>query len=216
MADDINLNDLLRSYRSHPFEEKELVTPHTGIISFQVKEGQSVKGPGGRWLHKPGSLLYTLERERNPKKVTAPCAGEVTKVRLELDGGFVEAGVRVLSIRHRLAKDEIIDRILRHVLHIFQAPERARYFLAPDIASKLEKQPQALLSINPGDEIVIMSLMKRDTIIHYSGASGAIYKIYFEPGSLIENGAPLIGICPPEKLPYVQKVIHRINTEWED
>ncbi|MGQ9812617.1 MAG: hypothetical protein ACUVQ2_04325 [Dissulfurimicrobium sp.] len=216
MADDINLNDLLRSYRSHPFEEKEIVTPHTGVISFQVKEGQSVKGPGGRWLHKPGTLLYILEREHNAKKVTAPCSGEIMGVRLELDGGFVEAGVRVLSIRHRLAREEIIDRILRQVLYVFHAPERARYFLAPDIASKLEKQPQALLPVSHGDEIIIMSLMKRDTIINYDGENGVIYKTYFEPGSLVEQGAPLLGVCPPDKLPYIQKVIYRINTEWED
>ena len=213
---DINLNDLLRSYRSHPFEEREFVTPHTGIITFQVKEGQVVKGLSGRWLHRPGTPLYVLERERNVRKVTATCGGEVTGIRHELEGGFVEAGVTVLSVRHKLAKEEIIDRILRQVLHIFQAPERARYFLAPDIASKLEKQPQASLPVKPGDEVIIMSLMKRDTIINYDGASGVIYKTYFEPGSLVEQDAPLLGVCPPDKLPYVQKVIHRINTEWED
>ncbi|MGC9022125.1 MAG: hypothetical protein ACP5J5_03295, partial [Dissulfurimicrobium sp.] len=194
---DINLNDLLRSYRSHPFEERELVTPHTGIISFQIKEGQEVRGPGGKWLHKPGTLLYILERERNVKKITAPCGGEIIKIRHELEGGFVEAGVRVLSIRHKLTKEEIVDRILKEVLIIFRAPENARYFLATDIASKLEKQPRAALVVKPGDEIIIMSLMKRDTIITYDGIGGVIYKTYFEPGSLVEQGAPLLGVCPP-------------------
>ncbi|MDA8162796.1 MAG: hypothetical protein M0022_07835 [Desulfobacteraceae bacterium] len=213
---DINLNDLLRGYRSNPFEERDFMTPHSGVITFLVKEGQVVNGPGGKWSHKPGTALYMLERERNIRKVTATCGGEVAKIMYELEGGFVEAGVRVLSVRHKLAKDEIIDRILTQVLYIFCAPERARYFLAPEIASKLEKQPQASLFVRPGDEVIIMSLMKRDTIINYDGASGVIYKTYFEPGNLVEQEAPLLGICPPNKLPYVQKVIHRINNEWED
>lgn len=213
---DINLNDLLRRYKSHPFEDYKLETPHTGTISFKVRDGQPVKGPSGKWLHRPGSLLYVLEREKNPKRIYAPCNGEVAHVRMELDGRFVEAGEEVLSIRHRLGKEEIIDRILTQVLYIFEAPQRARFFLAPETATKIERKSSGSVSVVPGDEILIMSLMKRDTMIAYSGEPGVIYKVYFKSGDLVEQGDPLLGICSPEKLPYVNKVIQRIKTEWED
>ncbi len=213
---DINLNDLLRRYKSHPFEDYKLETPHTGIISFKVEDGQPVKGPSGKWLHKPGTLLYVLEREKNPKRIYAPCSGEVVHVRTELDGQFVEAGEELLSIRHRLDKDEIIDRILTQVLFIFGAPQRARFFLIPEMATKIERKSSGSICVAPGDEILIMSLMKRDTMIAYAGEPGVIYKVYFKSGDLVEQGAPLLGICSPEKLPYINKVIQRIKTEWED
>jgi len=213
---DINLNDLLRQYRSHPYEDYRVETPHTGVISFKVSEGQEVVGPSGKWLQKPGTLLFLLERERNEKRIAATCSGTVAELRSDLDGKFIEAGQHVLSIRHKLGRDEIIDRILTQVLSLFTAPQRARYFMAPEVAAKLEKQPKGGVAINPGDEVLIMSLMKRDTITVYDGIPGVIYKVYFKSGDMVEQGAPLLGICPPEKLPYVEKVIQRIRTEWED
>jgi hypothetical protein len=61
-----------------------------------------------------------------------------------------------------------------------------------------------------------MSLMKRDTIINYTGESGMIYRVYFQPGELVEQGMPLLGLCQPEKMEYVHKVINRIRTEWDN
>jgi len=212
---DINLNHLLRQYRSHPYEDYPVETPHTGVISFKVKEGDLVEGPSGKWLHRPGTLLFYLERERNRKKIHASWAGEVTGLRTELDGSFVEAGERVMSIRHRLGREEIIDRILIEVLTLYTAPQSARYYVIPDIAAKLEKGGKTV-SVKPGDEILIMSLMKRDTILSYDGPEGVIYKVYFHSGDLIEEGAPLLGICAPEKVAYVEKVVQRIRTEWEE
>jgi biotin carboxyl carrier protein len=191
---DINLNDLLRRYRSHPFEDHPVETPHTGIVSFKVKEGQTVKGPGGEWLHRPGTLLYVIERERNAKRVTALWTGRVRGIRLDLEGQFVEAGELLLSIRHQLDKEEIIDRILTQVLYVL---------------------PEEGVFVKSGDEVLIMSLMKRDTVISYEGVPGALYKVYFKSGDTVEQGSSLLGICPPDKLQYVQKVIQRIRTEWE-
>lgn len=214
---DINLNDLLRRYRSHPFEDYLVETPHTGLLTFKVKEGQGVSGPSGKWGQKPGTLLFLLERERNVKKIHSHCTGEVVAVRPELQGTFVEAREIVLAIRHRLGKEEIIDRILTQVLHIFPAPQTARYLLVPDLAQKLERPSGAReVTLEPGDEALIMSLMKRDTIIEYQGPPGVVFKVYFQSGAMVEQGEPLLGVCPPEKLEYVQKVIQRIRTEWED
>lgn len=216
MADDINLNDLLRTYRAHPFEDLPVSTPHSGLITLKVLEGDDARGPAGQWQQRPGTLLYLLEREGNTRKVTAPCAGQVAGVRTDLDGSFVEAATQVLSIRHRLGREDIIDRILTHVLVIFPAPQAARYYLSPEVAAALEKVQEKGVAIKSGDEPVIMSLMKRDTLLSYDGASGVIYRVYFTPGALVEEGAPLLGICPHEKLFYVQKVIQRIRTEWEE
>jgi biotin carboxyl carrier protein len=211
----INLNDLLRSYRSHPFENYPVETPHTGIISYKVKEGQMVTGPSGEWLHRPGTLLYIIEREKNIKKITTLWNGQVSGIRLDLEGRFVEAGELLFYIQHQLDKKEIIDRILTQVLYVLSAPQRARYFLTPEISAKIEKQPEKLVSVKYGDDVLIMSLMKRDTVINYKGVPGALYRVYFKSGDTVEQGAPLLGICPPDKLPYVQKVIQRIRTEWE-
>ena len=211
---DINLNALLRQYRSHPYEEFRVETPHTGIITFRVKDGEMVSGPSGAWKERPGTLLFLLEREKNIKKITAMMGGEVTGVRLDLDGRFVEAGEPVLSLQHRLRREEIIQKILTKVLYMMPAPERARYFLAPEIETRLEKGQD--VSVEPGDEILIMSLMKRDTIVHYDGPSGVIYSTGFSSGDLKEQGDPLLGVCRPEQLRYVQRMIQRIRTEWEE
>lgn len=213
---DINLNDLLRQYRANPYEEHEIRAPHTGLIRFRVNEGEETCGPSGKWLQKPGTLLFILERENNPKRITAEFNGTVAGIRHAIDGCFVEAGTRLLSIRHRLTRKEIIDRILTGVLTIFPAPQRARYYLPPDTAMQMEKKSDASISLQPGSDAVIMSLMKRDTILKYEGTPGIIYKVYFKSGEMMGQDAPLLGICPPENIQYVQKVIQRIRNEWED
>jgi len=212
---EINLSDLLRQYRAHPYEDHHIDAPHTGKIRFKVKEGQAVDGPSGQWLQRPGSLLCILEREKNPKRITSQYSGTVVDLKQELDGSFVQAGQRLMTVCHRLNKDEILDRILERVLYIFPAPERARYFFTPEISSRLEKQGKEGLTIRPGDEILIMSLMKRDTFLSYEGPPGVLYKIYFKHGDLKDQDAPLIGICSPDRLQFVQKVTQRIKTEWD-
>ncbi len=213
---DLNLNELLRQYHANPYEDHEICTPHTGIVTFKVTEGQHTQGPSGQWLHKPGTLLFILERENNPKRITAKCNGQVAEIRHEFEGKFAEAGTPLLKIRHRLTKDEIIDRILTEVLTVFPAPQKARYYLPPDIASQMEKGGETSISIKPGDDVLIMSLMKRDTLLKYEGMPGIIYKVYFKAGDLVEQDAPLLGICPPENVQFVQKIIDRIKNEWED
>ena len=69
--------------------------------------------------------------------------------------------------------------------------------------------------VRPGDEIFTMSLMKRDTPIYYQGEPGIIHSVYFQQGITVEQDEPLIGICPADKLPVIQKVITRVKAEWE-
>lgn len=215
MYDEIDYDQILSQYRSDPFEYIEVKTSHTGRLRFKAKEEDAVEGVSGEWQHIKGTLLFHLERERNVKPVHSTVIGVVSSVEWALDGQFVEAGEKVMTIRHPLKKREIIERILQNVLSIFPAPERAKYFFAMDIQSRIEKHGQRSISIKPGDELLTMSLMKRDTPVSYQGEPGIIHSVYFSPGETMDQGQPLIGICSEEKLPLIQKIIARVKAEWE-
>ena len=120
-----------------------------------------------------------------------------------------------MVIKHPLKKREIIDGILRKVLFQFRAPERAKYFFSLDLQARIEKYGQRGVSIKAGDEILTMSLMKRDIPVYYTGEPGIIHSVYFKPGVTMELDEPLIGICAQDKLPYIQKIITRVKAEWE-
>lgn len=215
MQQEIDFNEILSKYRSDPFDYVDVCTVHTGRIRFQVRAEDPVEGPSGDWQHIKGTLLYVLERERNPKSVYSFTNGEVSTIRDELEGHFVEAGEKILTIKHPLKKREIIESILRQVLFSYNAPERAKYFFPLDLQAKMDKYGQRSVSIKPGDEVLTMSLMKRDIPIYYEGEPGIIHSVYFQPGVTVEQGEPLLGICAPEKLPYIQKIITRVKAEWE-
>lgn len=215
MEQHIDFDEILRQYRADPYDYVDVCTMHTGRIRFKVREDSVVEGASGKWRHIPGTLLYELHRERNPKPVHSTTNGVVSEIRSELEGNFVEAGEKVLTIRHPLSKREIIENILRQVLLPFKAPQRAKYFFSLDMQAKIEKYGQRAVSIKSGDEILTMSLMKRDTPVYYTGEPGIIHTVYFKPGISVEQGDPLIGICPEEKLPLIQKIINRVKAEWE-
>ncbi|MEW6426703.1 MAG: hypothetical protein AB1568_01575 [Thermodesulfobacteriota bacterium] len=211
----MNVDAILDDYRADPYSYVDILTIHTGVIRFKVKEGDPIEGPGGKWNHIPGTQLYELERERNCKRLFASDSGVISFIRADLEGQFVEAGEKVMTIRHPLKKKEIIDRILRNVLYPVTAPERAKYFFALEIQSRIEKFGQRSVSIKPGEELFTMSLMKRDTPVYYEGEPGIIHTVYFQPGISVNQGDPLIGICPPDKLPLIQRIINRVKAEWE-
>ena len=215
MQDDTYFDEILNKYRADPYDYIDIFTSHTGRIRFKIKDNDPVDGPSGEWRHIPGSLLYELERERNIKSIYSSINGVVSSLESQLEGQFVEAGEKVMTIRHPLKKREVIDSILRHVLSIFEAPERAKYFFAMDIQGKIEKYGQRGISIKPGDELFTMSLMKRDTPIYYEGEPGIIHSLYFTPGESINKGEAMVGICPQDKLPLIQKIIDRVKAEWD-
>jgi len=214
MDQDINFDEIISKYRSDPFEYLDVVTPHTGNIKFKVTEGMEVNGPSGKFNHHPGTLLYVLNREKNPKPMYSRTNGVVTSLRKELEGEFVEAGQKLMTIKHPLKKREIIEGILQNVLYLFRAPEKAKYYFSLDIQARLEKQGEKAVFIKPGEEIITMSLMKRDTPIYYSGDEGIIHSVYFKPGDSVKQGEPLIGVCSREKLPLIQKIITHVKAEW--
>jgi biotin carboxyl carrier protein len=214
MYDDINFDEIINKYRSDPYDYLDVVTPHTGQVNFEVNEGEKVEGPSGKWNHHPGTLLYVLNREKNPKAMNSLTNGVVTSLRRELEGHFVEAGEKLMTIKHPLKKREIIEGILQNVLYLFRAPEKAKYFFALDIQARIEKQGEKAVFIKPGEEIITMSLMKRDTPIYYTGEEGIIHSVYFTPGVSVKQGEPLIGVCAREKLPLIQKIITHVKAEW--
>ena len=214
MHDEINFEEIINKYRSDPYDYQDIVTPHTGNVKFKVVEGQEVEGPSGKWNHHPGTLLYVLNRENNPKPMNSPTNGVVASLRDELEGDFVEAGEKLMTIKHPLKKREIIEGILQNVLYLFRAPEKAKYFFSLDVQARIEMQGEKAVFIKPGEEIITMSLMKRDTPIYYTGEEGIIHSVYFKPGVSVKQGEPLIGVCAREKLPLIQKIITHVKAEW--
>lgn len=216
MSNEIDFDEILGKYRSDPFDYVDIHASHTGKVRFLVKEGDTVDAVTGEWKHIPGTVLFEITRERNPKKVTAMTNGVVSNLCEELEGKFVEAGEKLMTIRHPLKKKEIIESILQEVLYIFPAPERAKYFFSLDVQSRIDKKGAREVSVKPGDDIIIMSLMKRDTPVYYRGVQGVIHSVYFKPGVSVDQGAPLIGVCPTDKLPLIEKIITRVKADWDN
>ena len=214
MTDQFNFDEIINKYRSDPFEYEDVLTPHTGRVKFKIKEGDAIEGPSGKWQHRPGTLLYILNRENNPKPMHSNTNGEVSFLREELEGHFVEAGEKIMTLKHPLTKREVIESILQNVLYLFPAPEKAKYFFALDIQARIDKQSEKAVYIEPGDEIITMSLMKRDTPIYYTGEAGFIHSVYFKPGVSVNQGKALIGVCAREKMPLIEKVVAHVKAEW--
>ena len=144
MSEQIDFDEIFARYRSDPYEYVDVRAAHTGRVALRVQEGDVVAAPSGEWDQIPGTRLFEITRERNTKPVSAKTNGTVSFLAGELEGQFVEAGTRLLTIRHPLKKKEIIEGILKEVLDLFPAPERAKYFFALDIQSRIEKKRRPL------------------------------------------------------------------------
>jgi biotin carboxyl carrier protein len=213
----LNVKELLEELKASPYEEIEIRTPHTGVVQFVgLNAGDRVSGPSGKWHERPGTLLANLTREKNKKPICATQKGQVMDIRNELEGRFVEAGERLLTIRHFLSKDEVLARILKRALHLFCAPERAKYYFVPEIDAKIKAGGEQSVKVREGLEMFIVSRMKRETPQAYSGPEGIIYAVYFQQGDNVDGGQPLIGVCQESQLPLIQDVVNRVQGEWEE
>ena len=212
-----SVTTLLDEIKASPYEEIVIKAPHTGHIKFAtLQEGSKVQGPQGIWKEKPGSLLLTIEREHNLKNICAPEKGEVCSINKELEGKFVESGTPLLTVRHYLTKNEVQQKILKQALHLFVAPERAKYYFTPEVDKKIRASNSQAISVSEGMELFIMSRMKRETPLYYSGPKGVIYAVYFNHTENVDAGQALIGVCPPDQLESIEKVVLRIQTEWRE
>ena len=212
-----NIKDLLEKVKASPYREIVVRAPHTGVVEFaSLNQGDKVRGPGGEYKEKPGTLLASLTREKNRKPITAPEKGAVENIRFELEGKFVEAGEPLVAIKHYLTRKEVIELILQEALFLFRAPERAKYYFVPEVDQKLKVSGKRSVRVHEGMEFLIVSRMKRETPLAYSGPDGIIYSVYFGRGDNVDEGEPLIGVCPEDQLTVIQDVVARIQSEWEE
>lgn len=213
----LNVKELLEEIKASPYKEIVVRAPHTGVVEFAgLKTGDKVVGRSGSYMEKPGTQVATLTREKNNKPINAPEKGEIQSVRTELNGQFVEAGEELLTIRHFLTKKEVIELILQQALHLFRAPERAKYYFVPEVDQKLKVSGKQSVKVHEGMEILIVSRMKRETPLAYTGPDGIIYSVYFHRGDNVDAGEPLLGICPEDQLSTIQDVVNRVQSEWEE
>lgn len=213
----LDVTKLLDTIKASPYEEITIFATHTGIVTFNALTiGDKVMGPSGTWKEKPGTLLATLTREQNPKPICALQKGYISAIYTELEGSFVQAHTPLMTIRHFLSKDEVLQLILQKALHIFPAPERAKYYFIQQIDTKIRASGPKSVSVYSGMELFIISRMKRETPLYYTGPEGIIYAIYFQHNENVNAGCPLIGICPPEQLQQIEDVVLKVQTEWQE
>ena len=213
----LNIKELLDKVKASPYREIVVRAPHTGVVEFAgLKQGDTVRGPVGDYKEKPGTLLAHLTREKNRKSILAPEKGAVEVIYSKHEGQFVEAGEPLLTIKHYLTRKEVIELILQEALYLFRAPERAKYYFVPEVDQKLKVSGKRSVKVHEGMEFLIVSRMKRETPLVYSGPEGIIYSVYFGRGDNVDEGAPLIGVCPEDQLTVIQDVVARIQSEWEE
>ena len=213
----MDIMSLLEELKKEPYTEITVSTPHTGQIEFVVREaGTMVKGASGTWNEKPGTLLAWLTREGNRKPVYAPEKGQVVMFHDLNDHQFVQAGTPLLKIRHFLTKQEVMDIILKKALHLFIAPEKGRYYFTSTFDIKLKAKGLGHVNIRQGDEALIISRMKRETVLNYEGPAGIIYTVYFSSSESVEAGSPLLGVCPRDQVENIKEVTEKILMGWEE
>jgi hypothetical protein len=214
----VDIRAALEEIKASPYEEVRILAPHSGTVFFAegLELDMVLEGPGGLWKEKLGTRLATIERERNPQPVTSPEKGRLSHIRRELDGAFVQAGEELLRLRHYLSREEVLQNVLQQALSLFVAPERARYFFVPDVDIKIKVSGPKTVTVREGDDLFIMSRMKRETALRYTGPEGVIYAVYFTHTRNVDAGQPLIGVCPPDLVGEIEAVVRRVQTEWQE
>lgn len=214
----LNISALLDEIKASPYLESSVIAPHCGTVTFTegLESGSAIFGPSGLWKEKKGTLLATLERERNKKPIYAFENGELVSVNSELAGKFVEAGAELAKVRHFLSKEEVLQIILKKALYLFAAPEKAKYYFIPSVDVKIKNTGPKSVSVHDGADLFIISRMKRETVLRYSGPEGVIYAVYFDFARNVDAGQPLIGVCPPSQVEQIEEVSMRVQTEWQE
>ena len=213
----LDVSRLLEEIQAAPYAEIIVTAPHCGVVTFSgVSAGSPVMGPTGTWKEKPGTPLAVIEREHNKRPLYAAEKGEITLVHEELSGRFVEAGTELVRLRHYLSREEALSIILKKTLHLFPAPERAKYYFVPALEVKVKVSGPKAVSVQEGMELFIMSRMKREATLRYTGPEGVIYAVYFSHHQNVEAGQPLIGVCPPALVTAMEDVVLRVQTEWRE
>lgn len=133
-----------------------------------------------------------------------------------LGGKFVEAGTPLMVLRHFFTKEEVTQRILKKVLFLFPAPERAKYYFAPETDKKVKVTGCQSIKVKDGMDLFIVSRMKREKPLAYTGPDGIIYAVYFSYDQNVDAGQPLISVCPENQMDVVRDVVNRVQSDWEE
>ena len=211
----LDITALLDEIKQHPYLDVSIKTPHTGIIEFtDIEEGNKVKDVSGEFKEIPGTKIAVITRENNPRFIHAAQKGIIQKMHKEYNKQFVEAGTEIGILRHFLSKEEVIEIILQKALHLFYVPERAKYYFTPEIDKKVKISGSQTVTVTNGMELFIVSRMKREVPLLYTGPEGIIYQVYFKHNQNIDINQPLIGVCSPDQLQTIEDVVSHVNHEW--
>lgn len=86
----LSVTSLFGEIKASPFEEQEIVAPHTDVVTFgSFKLRNKVTGSNGIWKERPGTLIVTITRERNLRPLNTVQKGEVCAIHSELEGIYV-------------------------------------------------------------------------------------------------------------------------------
>ena len=121
-----------------------------------------------------------------------------------------------MSVRHYYSKEEVLDIVLKHSLHLFCAPERAKYYFIPDVEKKITANGSRSIHVYDGMPLFIMSRMKREVALSYTGPEGIIYSVYTTPNENVDANAPLIGVCKEDMLPHIEEIVNTLQCQWQE
>ena len=170
MANEIDFDEVLRKYKADPYDYIDVRSIHAGVVTFAVEEGGSVDAPSGEWKHIPGTTLYAIERERNSKEVHSQINGTIASINAQCDGRFVEAGEKLMTIRHPLKKKGYYRKHPQRGPLSLSGSGKGQVFLLSGYPGAYRQKGCPVPSpLNTGGEIITMSLMKRDTPVYYRG-----------------------------------------------
>ena len=213
----LDISATLEKIKAEPYTDISIRTPHTGVVQFEhLALATTVVGATGQWKETLGTKIATINRERNPKPINATNKGVLQELHTHHDNKFLEAGTEIAVVRHYLSKKEVISILLREALYLFNAPERAKYYFAPDVDKKIKISGHRAITVSDGMELFIVSRMKREVPLFYKGPSGVIFELYFDQTENVDANTPLIGVCLPDQLEPIQSLINRVSMEWSD
>ena len=212
-----NVSDIVAQLEQNPYQILPVYAKYSGILHYNnIQEGTTVLPVMGKWKEIPATVLATITREKIDKLICAEKKGVVQKIYPELEGNFVQAGTEIMSLKHYYSKEEVLEIVLQHSLYLFVAPERAKYYFVADIEKKIVSFGCRSIRVHDGMPLFIMSRMKREVTLPYSGPEGVIYSVYSNPTENVDVNAPLIGVCQEEMLPHIEEIVTTLQCQWKE
>ncbi len=212
----IDVSKLLDEIMAEPYREVEIKSPHTGIITFSnLKEGDEVFIASGNHKEIPATAIATINRENNPQPIRTSDKGVIASIKNEYEGQFVEANTVLATVKHYLSKKEVVDIILKKTLFLFTAPERATYYFKQEHDTKVKISGCRSVTVHDNMDLFIMSRMKREAALSYTGISGIIYAVYFT-NAPVDAGTPLIAVCPEDQVAAIEDVVEQVRRNWRE